>query len=297
MPRVTGPIRRNFVARWSIWFELGVLRRSWRASSSRPRSRSSHWVRKPTGDGRPRGEGWRLTSAERDELARLRRENKQLRWSATSSRRAAAWFARETARSRPGLRVHERAPGMFPVAAMARVLGVSEAGFHAWRRRPVCSCRRRRRAAKTDPDDPCWITRGPMARRGCMPSSGQEASHGRKRIARLMRAAGLIGASRRRATIVTTRRDKEARPAPDLVDRDFTAFRPNQLWVADITYVPTASGFLYLAVVLDALEPQDRRLVDGQTICGPNWSWRPGDGDRPAAAGRRHPSQRPGQPT
>jgi putative transposase len=67
-----------------------------------------------------------------------------------------------------------------------------------------------------------------------------------------MRAAGLIGASRRRGTIVTTRRDKEARSAPDLVDRDFTAFRPNQLWVADITFVPTASGFLYLAVVLDA---------------------------------------------
>ena len=76
--------------------------------------------------------------------------------------------------------------------------------------------------------------------------------HGRKRIARLMRAAGLIGASRRRGSIVTTRRDKEARPAPDLVDRDFTALRPNQLWVADITFVPTASGFLYLAVVLDA---------------------------------------------
>jgi putative transposase len=47
-----------------------------------------------------------------------------------------------------------------------------------------------------------------------------------------MRASGLIGASRRRGTIVTTRRDKEARPAPDLVDRDFTAFRPNQLWVS-----------------------------------------------------------------
>jgi len=67
-----------------------------------------------------------------------------------------------------------------------------------------------------------------------------------------MRAAGLIGASRRRGSIVTTRRDKEARPAPDLVDRDFTALGPNQLWVADITFVPTASGFLYLAVVLDA---------------------------------------------
>src|SRR5882757_9576134 len=75
---------------------------------------------------------------------------------------------------------------------------------------------------------------------------------GRKRIARLMRAAGIVGVSRRRGTVVTTRRDKDARPAPDLVDRDFSATAPNQLWVADITYVPTAAGFLYLAVVLDA---------------------------------------------
>ena len=67
-----------------------------------------------------------------------------------------------------------------------------------------------------------------------------------------MRAAGLVGASRRRAGVVTTRRDKQARPAPDLIDRNFTATRPNQLWVADITFVPTAAGFLYLAVVLDA---------------------------------------------
>src|ERR1700760_4881070 len=92
-----------------------------------------------------------------------------------------------------------------------------------------------------------------MARRGCMPSFGQEGRrHGRKRIARLMRAGGVIGASRRRGTVVTTRRNKEVRPAPDLVDRDFRALRPNQLWVADITFVPTAAGFLYLAVVLDA---------------------------------------------
>jgi putative transposase len=67
-----------------------------------------------------------------------------------------------------------------------------------------------------------------------------------------MRTAGLVGASRRRTGVATTRRDKDARPAPDLVDRNFVASRPNQLWVADITYVPMASGFLYLAVVLDA---------------------------------------------
>ena len=82
--------------------------------------------------------------------------------------------------------------------------------------------------------------------------------YGRKRIARLMRAAGLVGASRRRSGPVTTWRDKQARPAPDLVDRDFQAAGPNQLWVADITYVPTAAGFLYLAVVLDVWS---RRVV------------------------------------
>jgi putative transposase len=72
---------------------------------------------------------------------------------------------------------------------------------------------------------------------------------GRKRVARLMKCANLEGVSRRRKYRST--RDKDARPAPDLVEREFVATAPNQLWVADITYVPTWSGFLYLAVVLD----------------------------------------------
>src|SRR4051812_39070705 len=66
-----------------------------------------------------------------------------------------------------------------------------------------------------------------------------------------MRVAGLVGASRRRGGPITTQRDKQARPAPDLVERDFQAAGPNQLWVADITCVPTAAGFLYRAVVVD----------------------------------------------
>lgn len=70
--------------------------------------------------------------------------------------------------------------------------------------------------------------------------------------------AGLAGVSRRKGTRATTRRDAGARPAPDLVERDFTATAPDQLWVADITYVPTWTGFLYLAVVLDAFS---RRVV------------------------------------
>jgi len=80
---------------------------------------------------------------------------------------------------------------------------------------------------------------------------------GRKRVARLMRASGLRGASRRRFR-VTTQRDRDQRPAPDLVQRQFVANGPNQLWVADITYVPTGGGVLYLAVVLDVWS---RRIV------------------------------------
>ena len=75
--------------------------------------------------------------------------------------------------------------------------------------------------------------------------------HGSKRVARLMRGAGLVGACHRGSGPTTTRRDEKARPAPDLVDRNFKALAPDRLWVADITYVPTMSGFLYLAVVLD----------------------------------------------
>jgi putative transposase len=78
----------------------------------------------------------------------------------------------------------------------------------------------------------------------------------RKRVARLMRHAGLAGVSRRKSTVTTVR--DGARQAPDLVDRNFTADRPNMLWVADITYIPTWAGFLYLAVVLDAFS---RRIV------------------------------------
>ncbi len=72
-----------------------------------------------------------------------------------------------------------------------------------------------------------------------------------KRIERLMKLAHLRGVSRRRGYVVTTQRDRHAKAAPDLVKRQFTASGINQLWVADMTYVPTWAGFLYLAVVVD----------------------------------------------
>jgi putative transposase len=87
----------------------------------------------------------------------------------------------------------------------------------------------------------------------------RDAGHhvGQKRVAWLMCAAALVGVSRRR-WVTTTQRGAAAAAVPDLVERQFAAAGPNQLWVADITYVPTWAGFLFLAVVLDAFS---RRVI------------------------------------
>lgn len=66
-----------------------------------------------------------------------------------------------------------------------------------------------------------------------------------------MRVDGIRGVTRRRRFTLTTQHDKTNKNAPDLVKREFVATEPNELWVANITYVPTWSGYLYLAVVLD----------------------------------------------
>src|SRR5438105_9775593 len=141
----------------------------------------------------------------------------------------------------------------FPIAAMARVLGVSKAGYYAWLQRPP-SARATADAAllkriKTVHASSRQTDGAPRVHADL---HGHGERHSCKRIARLMREAGLVGASHRHGGPTTTRRNKDDRPAPDLVDRDFNAAGPNQLWVADITYVPTMAGFLYLAVVLDA---------------------------------------------
>ena len=118
----------------------------------------------------------------------------------------------------------------FPIATMARVLGVSKAGYHAWLHRPPSAhtvadeaLLKRVRTVHTTSRQ---TYRAPRVHADLQ---AQGERHGRKRIARLMRLAGLVGASHRHGGPTTTRRDKEARPAPDLVDRDLTASGPNQL--------------------------------------------------------------------
>jgi putative transposase len=134
---------------------------------------------------------------------------------------------------------------------MCRVLGVSTSGYYAWQSRKKSQ---RRCADETLAERIAQIHRESRGTYGAprihaeLRAEGERV--GRKRVARLMRGANVIGVSRRRS-FQTTRRDPSSRPAPDLVDRKFTASGPNQLWVADITYIPTLAGFLYLAVVLD----------------------------------------------
>ena len=153
------------------------------------------------------------------------------------------------------MRVHQ---AQYPVTLLCRTVGVSPSGFYAWRTRPA-SARALADATLTAQIRAIHArSRGTYGvRRVHAELAAVAVRVGRHRVARLMRRARLLGVSRRTGPRTTTR-DHRTRPAPDLVARAFTAPGPDRLWVADITYVPTRAGFLYLAVVLDAWS---RRIV------------------------------------
>ena len=138
------------------------------------------------------------------------------------------------------------------------MLRVSRSGFYAWSERPPSERDRQ------DAETAGAIQASHAASDG---SYGAVRIHedlkaeglcvGKKRVARLMRDHGIVGVTRRRSQITTTRKAGDPK-GPDLVQREFVAERPDALWAADITYVPTGSGFLYFAVVLDVFS---RRIV------------------------------------
>jgi len=144
------------------------------------------------------------------------------------------------------------------VAALCRVLGVSRSGYDAWRKRPPSARARADRGLSQrirEIHEQSRGTYGTPRIRAELRDAGVACS--RTRVARLLRLAGLQGCHRRKGP-PSPRRTPGATPAPDLVRRDFAAPAPDRLWVADITYVPTWAGVLYLAVVLDA---HSRRIV------------------------------------
>jgi putative transposase len=198
-----------------------------------------------------------LSSDEREELARLRDEN------------ATADGAGDPLKSGRLLREGERRTVSeafsfiaaektnYPVAVMCRVLEVNRTSFHDWERRPPSD------RALAD----AWLTEKIKQiheqSRGVYGSPRIHAElrleHGirvgRKRVARLMKAAGVSGI-RPRKRWQTTIRIPGITPATDLVQRDFRPDRPNVLWVADITYLRSGEGWLYLAAVQDAYSRQ-----------------------------------------
>ena len=142
------------------------------------------------------------------------------------------------------------------ITRLCRLLGVSRSGYYAWCRRQPS---RRTQADQALTAHIRTIHERSRATYGAprihAELRAQGVRCGRNRVARLMRQAGLMGCHRRRRRSLTRRATADV-VAPDLVQRRFRADAPNRLWVADLTYLPTGEGWLYLAVILDAFNRQ-----------------------------------------
>ena len=158
----------------------------------------------------------------------------------------------------------------FPIVTMARVLGVSKAGYYAWLRRPPSAravadrvLMKRIRTIHVTSHETYGVPRVHAELR----AGGQK--HGRKRIARLMRAAGIVGVSRRRARVVTTQRDKDARPGRS---RLFGLGTEPALGRRHHVH-PDCGRLSLLGRGAGCVQPPDCRAGRWQTICGRNWCW------------------------
>ena len=171
---------------------------------------------------------------------------------------------------------------------MCRVLDVSPSGYYAWRERPPGQRElanrellKHMREVFADSRQTYGSSRiqAALQRRGI--------ACGRNRVARLMRKQGIAAKQRRRRHPVTTQRQPGDPVAPNLLDRDFSAEKPNEKWAGDITFIDTAQGWLYLAVLLDLCtrkvpgwsmaDHMQTSLVEGAFQMAV-WRQRPGDG-------------------
>ncbi|MGW7303939.1 MULTISPECIES: IS3 family transposase [unclassified Streptomyces] len=209
------------------------------------------WVRQAEADAGERDD--RLTTAEREELKQLRRENAELRRANEILKAASAFFGGGT-RPSPDeadqVIEHLKDKGL-GVGFVCRVLGLSESAYYARKKRPK-SARRLRDEQLMPLIEQVHAESGGTygARRITRALRRKGVAVARCTVERLMRELGLEGVTRGQRRRTTVPEPAAPRP-PDLVERDFTATRPNQLWVADLTYVRTWSGWAYVAFVLD----------------------------------------------
>ena len=149
--------------------------------------------------------------------------------------------------------------GEFGVEPICRALQVAPSTYYSAKSRPA-SVRAVRDAVLMQVLMVLWVANRKVYGARKLWKAARRAGHeiGRDQVARLMRELAIEGVSRRRKKVFTTRQDPDALRAPDLVNRDFTADRPDALWVTDLTYVPTRSGMAYVCFIVDAFS---RRIV------------------------------------
>jgi len=149
----------------------------------------------------------------------------------------------------------------FDVESICRVLPIASSTYYAAKRRELePSARAVRDAVMVQVLMVLWVTNRKVYGAHKLWKAARRAGHdiGRDQVARLMRAMEIEGISRRRRKVFTTIADPDAVRAPDLVNRNFRAERPDALWVTDLTYVPTRTGMAYMCFIVDAFS---RRIV------------------------------------
>jgi hypothetical protein len=220
-----------------------------------------NWVARSDHAGRGNGG---LTTAEREELCQLRRENRQLRLEREILSRGGGLVRSGDERDPcEGFRFVSDHQADYPVATMCRLLGVSPSSYYA---------RKKRQPSQRSETDAALIAEIQVAHAASRGTYGAPRIHaelaakgrniGRKRVARLMREAGVAGVSRRRFITATVKDGGRQAPGQALVERNFTAEAPDRLWVADITYIPNLGG-LYLSRGGAGCPQPHCRLVDG----------------------------------
>ena len=149
----------------------------------------------------------------------------------------------------------------FGVEPICRALQVAPSTYYAAKARELSPSQRAvRDAAMAQVLMVLWVANRKVYGAHKLWRAARRAGHdiGRDQTARLMRQLGIEGISRRKKKVFTTVSDRDATRAPDLVNRQFRADRPDALWVTDLTYVPTRSGMAYVCFIVDAFS---RRIV------------------------------------